>query len=309
MNTGMEKQQAKIVLEEGKYYPFRISGSVVLPDGAECFVLTDVNGVKHLLYKSHYLYYGLELNSEVRCRIDKINCTGKIFIEPEHPFYKLGVAYDFVFDRFLEQDNGYGVAERLAVLRNGHAQDIYMPADEIDRPLTPGEMLRAMVERIKKGRVYLSMGGSVNDYTGLEAGKRYHFRLDHIRNEGGRYATYVLLADNGREFRIRKKFYEKYGFKNGDLITCELVETDHQVFLEPVHPYFEVGFNYEFNILGETLVDEYPSGKAAALRLENRFGKDILVRRQDVDPRRIHGNTLKCAVTAIKKSQVFLACS
>ncbi len=305
----MEKQPAKTTLEEGSYYPFRVTGSVILPDGDHCFVLTDINGVKHLLYKEYYRSYNLELNREVRCRIDKINCTGKIFIEPEHPFYKLGSTYAFVFDRFIEKETSSGSAERLAVLKNGYATDIYMPADEIDHPLMPGETVRAVVERIKKGRVYLSLGLEVNDYTGLEAGKRYHFTLDHILNEGGRYAYYVLLNEQGRKFRIRKKFYEKYGFNPGDMISCELVETDHQVFLEPVHPFYEVGFNYDFNILGETLVDEYPDGKAEAFRLENKFGKEILIRKNGIKAERVNGSSLKCTVTAIKKSQVFLACN
>lgn len=304
----MEKAPAKTALVEGKYYPFKITGSVILPDGSDCFILSDINNVKHLLQKRYYNNYKFDHNQEILCRIDKINCTGKIFIEPEHPFYKLGSSYTFTFDRFVEKESHYGGRERLAVLKNGYAEDIYLPSDELDRPLNPGDLLEAVVERIKKGKVFITVGSAINDYTGMDAGKTYHFTLVRELHVGGRYAFFVLRDDNGREFRIRKKFYDKYGFKVGDLVSCELVETDHQVFLEPVHPFYEIGFNYEFKIKGETLVNEYPEGQEEAYLLENAYGKDAVVKKSEVAPGRINGNTVKCTVTAIKKSQVILAC-
>jgi len=53
----MENPSVKTKLEEGKYYPFTITGAVILPDSAECFILSDVNKVKHLLYKKYYKNY------------------------------------------------------------------------------------------------------------------------------------------------------------------------------------------------------------------------------------------------------------
>lgn len=304
----MQKASVKTVLEEGKYYPFRVTGSVILPDGSDCFILTDVNGVKHLLYKEFYSNYKLTLNKEILCRIDKINCTGKIFIEPEHPYYKLGSSYTFVFDHYVHLEGSDGDTERLAVLKNGYAEDIFLAADEVETPLKEGEQLTAVVEKIKKGRVYITPGTSVNDYTGMEAGKKYRFTLKGTMNVGGRYAYYILRGDNGREFRIRKKFYAKYGLKKGDAVTCELIETDHQVFLEPVHPFYEVGFNYEFRISGETTMYEYPDQEAEAYLLEVKYGKDAVIRKADVSPDKINGDMIKCTIIAIKKSQVFLAC-
>lgn len=304
----MEDPKVKIPLEEGKYYPFKITGSVVLPDGSDCLILSDVNGVKHLLYHEYYLSYNLKLNQEVRCRIDKINCTGKIFIEPEHPFYKLGQTYSFVFDRYIELENADGEIEKLAVLLNGYREDIYLSADWVEKPFIPGEKVTAVVEKIKKGRVYINVGTVVNDYTGLEGGKKYRFTLAGQITMGGKYTYYVLKDEQNREFRIRKKFYEKYGFKKGELITCELVESDHSVFLEPVHPHYEIGFKYEFRIIGETSIKEYPDTHVDAYLLENNYGKEIVVKKADSDPGLSIGDTIHCTVSSIKKSQVSLAC-
>ncbi len=308
MKNDLKKSSEKSTLEEGRYYPFKITGSVTLPDGRDCFILTDINQVKHLLYKEYYAQYKFDLNQEVRCRIDKINCAGKIYIEPEHPYYKLGETYSFVFDRYVEVKSSYGEYERLAILKNGYAEDIWLPADDAEAQMKKGQQVSAIVERIKKGRVYISLGSSINDYTGMEAGKRYRFTLSHEVNPESRYASYVLLDDHGKEFRIRKKFYSGYGFQKGDLITCELIETDHQVFLEPLHPFYETGFIYDFRIIGEVRVHEYPDQEVEAYLLENEYGKDIILKKKNVSARKVKDDMVKCTVTAIKKSQVFLAC-
>lgn len=304
----MNNSTAKIALKEGRTYPFKITGSVILPDGSECFILTDVNGIKHLLFKEYYNQYKLQLNQEVICRIDKINCTGKIFIEPEHPYYKLGRSYTFVFDRYLDLKGPNDESEKVAVLLNGYDQDIFLSADEVEKQFVKGDEINAVVEKIKKGRVYINIGAVVNDYGGMEAGKQYRFTLEGQITMGGKYSYFVLKDDSGKEFRIREKFYEKYGFKNGTLVTCTLVENDYHIYLEPVHPYYEVGFNYEFRIVGETIVKEYPDNEAKAYLLENKYGKEIVVKKKDVPPGKIQDGVIRCTVLSIKKSQVSLAC-
>lgn len=304
----MSDSPVKVTLEEGKYYPFTITGSVILPDGSESYILTDINKVKHLLNKGYYRHYQFKLNQQINCRIDKINCTGKIYIEPEHPYYKLGESYEFRFSRYKSMKSPGGQLEQLAVLKNGLNEDIYLAADEIEQLLNPGDHLTAIVERIKKGRVYITVGSSVNDYTGMEAGKKYRFTLTKEFISKPEYTYYVLADENKKEFRIRKKFYEKYGFTVGEQVSCELMETDHQVFLEPLHPYYEIGFNYQFRVLGETIIDEYPEMKKEAYVLENKYGRNIYIKKEDVGSAKIVDGQIKCTVLAIKKSQVFVGC-
>jgi len=60
----------KIKIKQGKSYPFKISGQVILPNGNECFILIDPNKVKHLLKTKHYLHYNplFALQSETRTK-------------------------------------------------------------------------------------------------------------------------------------------------------------------------------------------------------------------------------------------------
>jgi hypothetical protein len=304
----MKTEKTRIKLEEGNYYPFKVSGSVDLPDGEECFVLTDVNGVKHLLYKSYYRNYNIRHGMDIRCRIDKINCTGKIFIEPEHPHYQPGKSYSFTFDSYREVRNSDGHLEKYAVLHNGLEQEIFLSADEIETDLNEGDLVNALVERIKKGRVHLSLSNHRNDYTGLETGKSYHFSVVGEHSTDPAYSFYVLKNDVGREFLLRKKFYAAYGIQPGDTLVCTLQETRHGLYLEPAHPRFEPGMSYTFPIVEELEIEAYPNRKKKAIRLENPFGRDILVKMEDVLTKNKTRKEIRCRVKAIKKGQVFLAC-
>ncbi len=304
----MNKNESQAKLEEGKYYPFKITGSVILPDGSECYILSDINNVKHLLYKEHYKNYGLKLNQQIFCRIDKINCTGKIFIEPEHPYYKLGKSFEFLFDSYNSIPNSIGDFEQVIVFKDVYNHPVLLPADEIDHELNPGEKLKATVEKLKKGKVYISLSTSYNDFTGMKAGETYSFVYSHQVTMGGRYEYFVLKNDDGKEFRIRKKFYNKYGYKEGDKLECFLVENDHQVYLEPIHPYYEIGNVYTFSIIGETSVHEYPDKDKPAFLLENLYGKNIVIKKEEVDKQRINQNEIRCIVNAIVKSQISVSC-
>ncbi|GAB4447739.1 MAG: hypothetical protein Fur0028_02690 [Bacteroidales bacterium] len=76
-------------LKEGKMYSFLVEKLLTLPD-ANYFVLIDDWDRKYLLPQKYYSDYNIEIGKHIRCYVNKINCNGKIFLEPEHPIYKIG---------------------------------------------------------------------------------------------------------------------------------------------------------------------------------------------------------------------------
>jgi len=54
-------------------------------------------GNKYLLPSNNYNEYNLKKNQKIKCRIDRINCNGKVFIEPECSIYKVGDMDTFMF--------------------------------------------------------------------------------------------------------------------------------------------------------------------------------------------------------------------
>jgi hypothetical protein len=84
---------------EGQVYEFIYVKDVFIDE--EFMVLEDNDNERYLLPKQSYLTYNLEKNSPVKCLISRIDCKGKVSIEPEHPYYKIGEDYDFNFVKML----------------------------------------------------------------------------------------------------------------------------------------------------------------------------------------------------------------
>jgi len=95
----------KTNLAEGQSFPFKICKHLQLQDGEWYYILQDVNGFKHFLPSEFYRDYSLSIGDEIICRIDKINCTGRIFLEPKHPFYQEGENYLFSIAKPSDCDN------------------------------------------------------------------------------------------------------------------------------------------------------------------------------------------------------------
>ena len=72
-----------------------ILNKVKLPGDDEYFIIMDPFNQKHLLKTENYERYELNPGKTVLCRVDKINCKGKIFFEPKHPYYQEGETYIF----------------------------------------------------------------------------------------------------------------------------------------------------------------------------------------------------------------------
>ncbi len=76
------------ILEEGKEYEFYVEKLLTLPDG-NYFILIDNWNRKYLLPQQYYTNYPIAVGSNIICNVNKINCNGKIFLEPQHPIYKI----------------------------------------------------------------------------------------------------------------------------------------------------------------------------------------------------------------------------
>jgi hypothetical protein len=88
-------QEDKVKLLEGFEYLFQVLDLVRLQDQNEYFLLADPNGMKHFLEASPYYSYNIPNPGKINCTVSKINCTGRIFLEPSHPFLKTGYYYRF----------------------------------------------------------------------------------------------------------------------------------------------------------------------------------------------------------------------
>lgn len=103
----------KVQLAEGQWFPFVVHKLVQLQDADWYFILMDVNGQKHFLHAGNYSAYQIQPGQEIWCKIDKINCTGRIYLEPKHPVYVEGEIYHFVPENSPGENQQHCVTVRV----------------------------------------------------------------------------------------------------------------------------------------------------------------------------------------------------
>ncbi len=290
-----------ITIEEGKYYRFGIESEVTGIDGEKLLKLSDPNGVKYLLNAQWYKNYDLKTGETVICHIDKINCSGRIFIEPVHPVYKPDEIYDFKIAESVKTEDG-----NYFLVKDIFDNKIEIPEVDLPRGSKSGDVVRCRVLTVKKGKPVLVPVAAEPDYSGFNEGDDYLFKVSGSKRYSGKYSFFILVDKEGKEFLLRKKFYEEYGIKTGDTIKCKFKKTGKEYYFEPEHPYYKKGGKYEFFIIGEDFIYTYPDGKEEAIVLLNNYGKEILVRRKNIT---LDSNKISCVVKDIVKGQLVLDCS
>jgi hypothetical protein len=99
-------QDKTLLLEAGLDYDLKITRILKIPGGISYFVGKDPNGLKHLIPASFYSHYGIRSGDTVKCRLDRINCLGRFFFEPDHPLYRRGGTYHFRLVDIFTGDTG-----------------------------------------------------------------------------------------------------------------------------------------------------------------------------------------------------------
>ncbi len=141
----------KIALSEGDWFPFLVYNYIQLQDREYYFILQDINGLKHFLPAEFYKNYGFKIEDEVLCRIDRINCTGRIFLEPKHPNYNEGEKYFFEVYRLVENDsNKYVIVKDIS----GNCIEVPVYGNKII-DLIERKEVECIVKNIKKGELIL----------------------------------------------------------------------------------------------------------------------------------------------------------
>lgn len=151
-------------LIEGEVLSFDYLKIIILSDGNEYMVLEDPYGIRHMVPYIHYQNYGIEPGTKVNCRVDRINCTGRVYLEPEHPFFVIGEIIEFQ-------------VRSVSNLRKGLCDAIVIkvsdvPGNEIccevinaeNCSIQAGEIIEFRIVKIKKGKPILTIVQKKNKF-------------------------------------------------------------------------------------------------------------------------------------------------
>lgn len=216
-------------------------------DGEDFFVLKHPAGGKFLLPYSPYKQYNIEIGATIKCRVDKISCSGKIYLEPEHPCYMEGSYYDFKL-----------VSTTIIMLSTGDTVDAAIVEDcffnKVEVVATgvnlSDNVLNCRVDYIRKGNIYLSVYNANGKQCDIKAGESYQFTITgQIKHENNLY--YIVEAPDKSKHTINCKYYQKYGLEKEKSFIGEVSKLSKRgnYLIEPKHPIYQVGEIYSFEVI------------------------------------------------------------
>lgn len=277
--------------------------------GEEFYVLQDPFNKKHLLPATFYKNYGFEIGQFIACRVDKINCTGKIFLEPKHPLYQEGKIYEFqlVENHYKQSQNDTETCPAV-IVRDRTGQKILL---EHRAGLLKGsteKSVKARVERIKKGSLFLSNPADKNAKSNLKQGESYFFTIVSEKNIDGE--PFFVLSDTfENKYLLKKKYYSHYGLKKNQNIRCTVSKysSEGQIILEPENPVYKTGEVYRFPFVRLEKTEIQDNRQLYLKIVRDKFGRENRVFPYLSIKTAIKKDELiACKVVRIKKSRLFL---
>ncbi len=292
-----------MILTEGNRYDFRIIRSVILPDETRNWLLTHDGEDRYLLPQAYYQDYGIAEGMVIRCKVDKINCTGKIFLEPEHPVYKEGEVYTFTFIRSeVLPDNSLSRFRRWVL--KGLKEDEHDCIGEMDvSSLKQGHPVKVRITMIRKGKLILEPVGDTPPL--MEEEKGYPFIILKETEEG----MFLAEGPGGIKTWLDKKHYPQYGLRPGKRFTGYFVKwrfngTPH---VEPEHPEYRPGEVYPFQVLRYAFYSHPFEKELPVFVVRDCYGNEIKVYRAgDLTCEKDVPESLLCKVVRLKKGKPVL---
>lgn len=216
-------------------------------DGEDFFVLKHPAGGKFLLPYSPYKQYKIEIGATIKCRIDKISCSGKIYLEPEHPCYREGNYYDFKLISTTRIMLSTGDLVDAAIVEDCFFNKIEVVIAEA-KP--SDKIINCRVDYIRKGNVYLSANDVNKKQCNIKEGESYQFTITgQIKHENNLY--YIVEAPDKSKHTINCKHYQKYGLEKAKSFIGEVSKLSKRgnYLIEPKHPIYQVGQIYSFEVI------------------------------------------------------------
>jgi len=136
-----------VTIREGESLDFFVRNKATLQDGKEYFVLLDPNGIKHFIEADPYVNYSIFPGTTIQCMVAKINCTGRIILEPQHPYYKVGQKYLFKVQQIEKETD----STRLTLKDHFGNEISLLISDDIQSEEFCGERVYCRIIAIRKG--------------------------------------------------------------------------------------------------------------------------------------------------------------
>ena len=147
---------------EGGWLTFKVLKLMQIPGEEWYYLVQSPQGNRLLMPSRFYHGYQIRIGEPLECRIDKINCSGKIFLEPAHPYFKPGELYSFEAVSREVQCDRKGRSFLRYELSCGFREAVYARFPE-GFDIMPPAALKARLIRIRKGVLLLDEPEVINN--------------------------------------------------------------------------------------------------------------------------------------------------
>ncbi|MEZ5011576.1 MAG: hypothetical protein R2744_08295 [Bacteroidales bacterium] len=284
-------------IEEGKVYSFEVVKDIDF-EGIGYHILLGPDSKRYMLPSERYRSYGIATGKKINCRVDKINCKGEVFLEPEHPYYRENQPYYFeVYGRDTRVDRG-GVKHEVLLVKDINGSLIPVPVSVTDgSEYRPGEQIKLMIGKIAKGNILFT--GLIDDTApAIEGGDgicQFTIR-DELEGFDGRH-YFIIYDSKEATYTIPCDHYRHYGLKVGDSFAGRFLKykAGAKTRVEPVNPFFTPGMAYQFTV--KEMITQEDSGVVVTV-VTDEYGHSHNV---DGNLEREPGETVTLLVERIRK--------
>lgn len=165
-------------ITEGRKYSFLIEKITEVPEKGAHYVLKGPDSRRYLVPVVNYAAYGLMPGDTIVCRVDKINCKGEVFLEPENPFYSEGKRYNFTIAGFREIKGSRIREGKVMVVRTITGEEIPVPVPVTAQTPEQGECVNLLILKISKGRLHLAFSKNECRVKHLNSDTDYEFIVE-----------------------------------------------------------------------------------------------------------------------------------
>ncbi len=231
-------------LIEGEWYSLKILKLIEFEN--EWFYLLETPFKTRITIPAEpYKNYSFTIGEEIRCKVDKVSCSGKIYLEPEHPFYKAGFIYSFEFAKIIEVDSLYGGKITISYykdkLNNLIEIPIWIPPKNIENPID------LKILRIKKAQIiaFPTQSPYITEYSDNQELELTFF--EKFINQYGEI-EYIVFDQYGGWNIIPAKYFSTIEIPKNSKLNAIAVKhpTNSYFYIQPEHPIYKNGNAYPF---------------------------------------------------------------
>jgi hypothetical protein len=288
-------------ISEGKRYKFLVEKELKMPDHSRHFLLIGPDSNKYLVPVRRYSHYGIIAGTFIKCRVDRINCKGEIFLEPQNPWYSEGKSYPFEVSGIEERIDNSGVNCKVIVVLDRAGNKISVPLTDSAPLPDKGTLLNLTVEKITKGKVHLITVSRAMKDRSLKDGLIYEFVIERVEKGMDDEEYFVIKDPFGNTHTIAREYYEYYGYSAGSLFKGKVVKFKNsgEITIEPVNPFYKTGSVLKMKV---TSVYESLINPSFTINLKDKFGFTHCIEAISKPA----GKSVLCKVLMIKKGKPLL---